>query len=130
MCLSFPSLVCLAVAAHAKWLGNRFHFDSVAHDNDAASFDIRRLNPAASLTAPTGDAPAPSTAYGRQRISKFRKDNSEANLDLVDIYLGLWRIPHKKVDLVLSVRSEQAYRESGVEKADTVTDERTARECS
>lgn len=80
----------------------RFHFDSVAHDNDAASYEVLRLNPANALAA--NDQPLPSIVYGRQRVSKFRRDNSAENLDLVDIYLALYRIPHKKVDLVLSVR--------------------------
>ncbi|SGY40929.1 BQ5605_C003g02444 [Microbotryum silenes-dioicae] len=80
--------------------GIRYHFASLAHDNEALSYSID------STSQPTTTSPhpllqGPITLLGTQSISKFNKPASQA--DQVTVFLALWRIPEKKTDLVLTV---------------------------
>jgi hypothetical protein len=83
----------------------RFHFDAVAHDNDAQSSTVLSVGPFPTdvvnhattyrLTIPT---PTPTTLSGTQKVAKFNR----ASLDEIFILLALWRVEAKNVDLVLT----------------------------
>ncbi|SCV66964.1 BQ2448_5610 [Microbotryum intermedium] len=80
--------------------GIRYHFASLAYDNDAQSDSIEST----SLPSRTTSDPllqGPITLKGTQTISKFNKPTSQA--DEVVIFLALWRIEDKRSDLVLTV---------------------------
>lgn len=81
----------------------RFHFDSLANDNSATSFHVDSVNVPANASAGASDpptTPSPALISGTQRVCKFDKASEEAD---VHIWLALWRITAKNVDLVLSV---------------------------
>lgn len=80
--------------------GVRYHFDSLAHDNSAVSSELDAVDAPESGSAPAGTTPAPATAHGRQTVPKFGKHENE---QAVTIYVALWRLPAKNVDLVLSL---------------------------
>jgi hypothetical protein len=73
----------------------RFHFSSLAHDNSSLHSEV--------ISTVPGEYPAPSLVHGLQRIAKYNLSETEA--DDVDVYLALWRIPHRNSDLVLSVNA-------------------------
>lgn len=77
----------------------RYHFSSLAHDNDALSSSITSVRRAA--PSPQRQLEGPIVLEGRQRVAKFNKAANEA--DDVLILLALWRIPGKKTDMVLTV---------------------------
>ena len=79
----------------------RFHFDSLAHDNDARAAHV------AWVEARDGGrelSTAPALLGGTQRVCKFGKADLE---DTVYVWVAVWRVPSKGVDLVLSVNSPQ-----------------------
>lgn len=94
-------LQCVAQETEARAMeqGVRYHFDSLAHDNSAVSSELNAVE-AADGAAPPGQTPTPSTAHGRQTVPKFGKHADEEE---VTIYVALWRLPSKNVDLVLSL---------------------------
>ncbi|PWN31041.1 Mog1p/PsbP-like protein [Jaminaea rosea] len=80
----------------------RFHFSSLAHDNDAESSRILTLQPSpASASSSDSDPPSPSLLTGVQQVRKFAKPDQP--LDNVLIHFALYRLaPRKDVDLVMS----------------------------
>lgn len=94
-------LQCVAPETDARAMeqGVRYHFDSLAHDNSAV-FSVVDAADAVDGAARAGETPAPATAHGRQTVPKFGK---HANEEQVTIYVALWRLPAKNVDLVLSL---------------------------
>lgn len=77
----------------------RFHFDSLANDNDATDVRVTWTDAPAS-NAPANATPRPATIQGSQRVKKFGKIQEE---DTVQIWMAVWRIASKNVDLVLSL---------------------------
>jgi hypothetical protein len=80
----------------------RFHFHSVAHDNDAQSqsvVEILHLPP--NSTAPSSTKrtpqPAPYILQGTQAVPKFNR----AQADQVTIFLALFRVEGKEIDIVM-----------------------------
>ncbi|CAD6906010.1 unnamed protein product [Tilletia controversa] len=82
----------------------RFHFDSIAHDNDAEESHVVR-------TWSLDGKPQPMMLSGTQMVKKFGKD-SEAS-KRVEIWVALWRIEGKNVDLVMSVNASGSGSEAG-----------------
>ena len=84
---------------------DRFHFDSLAHDNAALSSEVSHYNIPSAAPHPQGPGLptllGPATLEGTQTVSKFNKPDSEA--DTVLIQLALWRIPDRDADVTLSV---------------------------
>jgi hypothetical protein len=78
----------------------RFHFESVAHDNDAQGSIVQSVELlSAEGAAPDGSStPTVTTLQGTQKVTKY----NSTILDDVLILLALWRIPNKNVDLVLT----------------------------
>jgi len=81
----------------------RFHFDALAHDNNATSSTVDITFP--SEGAPAGPSPpAQPVCYslvGTQTVPKFNKGAQQA--DTVKIFLAVWRVDAKNMDLVLTV---------------------------
>ncbi|KAF8319530.1 Mog1p/PsbP-like protein, partial [Cantharellus anzutake] len=75
----------------------KFHFDSLAHDNDAQNNkSIEQIIPSSEPS--TQERPAPILLSGTQRIKKFNRTTA----DDVLILLALWRLDKYNIDLVLS----------------------------
>ena len=76
---------------------SRYHFEAIAHDNDAVSFSVDDVNevPINHIV----DIPFITILHGRQGVRKFNR----ASVDDVRISLALYRLEHKGVDLVLSL---------------------------
>jgi hypothetical protein len=83
-------------------LRNRFHFESLAHDNDAVASVIQSVD-SAQAAAPVAngvpDTPPPIILYGTQQVPKFNRTVP----DDVHISLALYRVASKNIDLVLTV---------------------------
>lgn len=83
--------------AHIDSLPPRYHFDSLAHDNDAGSttvLDIYRL-PGDS----TSQTPAPTILSGTQLVRKFNSTHP----DEIRILLAVYRIQDHNIDLVMTM---------------------------
>ncbi|CAO1621507.1 unnamed protein product [Parajaminaea phylloscopi] len=80
----------------------RFHFSSLAHDNDASAATVTAVElPDAEKGTGQEGTPRPVLLTGTQRVRKFNKPDSP--LDTVLIHLALWRLqPTKNVDLIMS----------------------------
>lgn len=85
-----------------------FHFESLAHDNQASSFTVEQIfavpgtTPSTNLPPDDNETPSPLLLVGEQRVKKFGK--VEAKEDRVRVWLALWRVsPKKNADLVLSI---------------------------
>lgn len=96
------------VAAHTSADGMRQgvhdHFDSLAHDNSAQHTKVERVDAVECASPAAGATPTPSFLHGTQVIPKFGKVQ---DLDTVHVYVALWRLPSKNVDLVLSVNDPE-----------------------
>ena len=79
----------------------RFHFESLAHDNDAEHSEITAIVPpnANDQDASSSTTPAPVICSGWQRVAKYNRSAS----DKVEIKLAVYRLPVQKIDLILSV---------------------------
>lgn len=77
----------------------RFHFDSLAHDNDARAAEVAWVE---AVDGGSDAATRPALLGGTQRVCKFGKDELE---DTVFIWVAVWRVPSKRIDVVLSVNS-------------------------
>ncbi|KAG5354167.1 hypothetical protein C0989_003680 [Termitomyces sp. Mn162] len=74
----------------------RFHFDSLAHDNLAVSAVVDAVNV---IPNDRGDGtPSAIVLYGTQQVPKF----NHAEPDTIHIFMALYRITSKAVDLVVS----------------------------
>ena len=80
----------------------RFHFDSLAHDNDARAAEVAWVEVVGSGSDAAAAATRPALLGGTQRVCKFGKDELE---DTVFIWVAVWRVPSKRIDVVLSVNS-------------------------
>ncbi|EJU05527.1 Mog1p/PsbP-like protein [Dacryopinax primogenitus] len=78
-----------------------FHFDSLAHDNDAEGKRIDEVVPPVDLSPPPcpPNQPVPTLLTGRQFVRKFNRPEP----DEVRIVLALFRIPAKNADVVMSM---------------------------
>lgn len=74
----------------------KFHFDSLAHDNDAVFSQVESVN---IVLNDRGDAtPSAITLAGIQRIPKFNKTTP----DEVRLLVALYRVADKGIDLVVT----------------------------
>ncbi|KAJ3511681.1 hypothetical protein NLJ89_g3954 [Agrocybe chaxingu] len=96
----------------------RFHFDSLAHDNSARSIRVERI-----FTIPNdrGDnTPSATILHGAQSVPKF----NQSVPDQVNIYMALFRVQGKSVDLVVTFNVPTssvdggAVNNAGVERAE------------
>ncbi|CAE6408126.1 Ran guanine nucleotide release factor OS=Bos taurus GN=RANGRF PE=2 SV=1 [Rhizoctonia solani AG-1 IB] len=75
----------------------KFHFDSLAHDNDAVSSTVEIVN--APAQQPLSASPIKlSVLQGTQLIPKFNRTHP----DTVKILLAVYRVVDKDIDLVLT----------------------------
>lgn len=76
---------------------HRFHFDSVAHDNDAVTSQVEEVYvmPGKGASAAT---PSPIVLRGTQTARKFNRKAP----DTVHILMALYRVEQKKADLVVT----------------------------
>ncbi|KAI9508484.1 Mog1p/PsbP-like protein [Russula earlei] len=92
----------------------RFHFEAIAHDNDAVSSSVDDVNEIPYNLA--DEIPSIVILHGRQGVRKFNK----TSVDDVRIFVALYRLKERGVDLVLSlnfpmktgddvIRTEQEY---------------------
>ncbi|PWY99144.1 Mog1p/PsbP-like protein [Testicularia cyperi] len=80
----------------------RFHFGSLAHDNSASSSQIETVElPASAYETVATATPAPAILTGTQVVKKFGKQSEPE--ETVRIYLALWRLTDKNIDLVMSL---------------------------
>lgn len=86
----------------------RYHFDSLAHDNSALKSEVAWVD-APSAAAPEGATPTPALLQGVQRVQKFGKAENESD---VNIYVAVWRLPSKNVDLVMSLNDPERTSQS------------------
>ena len=89
----------------------RFHFNALAHDNSAVSETVLEVS---SSSARNGETPAPVLLYGTQNVHKFNATVP----DEVQIFLALYRIPNKNVDLVMSMNVPTKSTDGGAVSAD------------
>ncbi|KAI9434006.1 Mog1p/PsbP-like protein [Lactarius indigo] len=95
----------------------KFHFDSIAHDNEALSSSVEDVH---TITNDREGDETPSVIVlrGRQGVRKF----NSTSVDDVRIFLALYRVEEKGVDLVLTLnfpmngegftRTEEEYMEA------------------
>ncbi|KAF9513136.1 hypothetical protein BS47DRAFT_1485853 [Hydnum rufescens UP504] len=76
----------------------RFHFLSLAHDNVAQSSSIESVTLPAIDAPPSLEHPAHCLLSGIQVVRKFNRTTA----DTVRIFVALFRIPEKKIDVILS----------------------------
>jgi hypothetical protein len=75
----------------------RYHFDAIAHDNDALSSSVDKVN---EIPYNRGvGIPSVIILRGRQSVKKFNKTSA----DDLRIFVALYRLKEKGVDLVLSL---------------------------
>lgn len=88
----------------------RFHFDSLAHDNSAGSYQICDVFlPTESRTTPSSETPPfetpqPIILHGEQTVRKFNLTIE----DRVCVFVALFRIRAKGVDMALTVNAPVA----------------------
>ncbi|WFD34340.1 hypothetical protein MCUN1_001179 [Malassezia cuniculi] len=83
----------------------RYHFDSLAHDNDAKQSHIDWVE---AQDGGDGESTHPALLGGTQRVCKFGKEALE---DTVYVWVAVVRVPSKGIDVVLSVNSPNAPRD-------------------
>ena len=84
-----------------------FHFDALAHDNDAESKAVNETTEVSNDS--NGATPNPVVLYGMQMVQKFNKKTP----DEVRILLALYRVPDKKVDLVMTMNAPMTSVDGG-----------------
>lgn len=87
--------------AKTETLYDRFHFSSLAHDNSASQSYVESVQVSSDTADGEETTPNPALLSGTQVVKKFGKDTEPD--DTVRIFVALWRLPSKNVDLVLSV---------------------------
>lgn len=75
----------------------RYHFEAIAHDNDADSFSVDDVTEIS--IGHNVEIPFITILHGRQGVRKFNR----TSIDDVRISLALYRLEQKGVDLVLSL---------------------------
>ncbi|KAG8720014.1 hypothetical protein FRC08_001373 [Ceratobasidium sp. 394] len=93
----------------------KFHFDSLAHDNEAVSPEVEAINTPVVQSSP----PVLSILRGTQRVPKFNRTSP----DTVKILLAVYRVLDKGHDLVLTFniptqteKAGSAVSEAGLKK--------------
>ncbi|KAI0685482.1 Mog1p/PsbP-like protein [Cytidiella melzeri] len=89
----------------------RFHFDSLAHDNSATATEVLNVEV---RTESRGETPSPIILHGTQSVPKF---NSSIPDD-VHIFLALYRIQSKNVDLALTMNVPVKTSDTGAVSAE------------
>lgn len=74
----------------------RFHFDSVAHDNDAELSQVEEINVVPHER--DDSTPSPIVLRGTQTVRKFNRKE----LDTIQILMALYRVKDRKADLVVT----------------------------
>jgi hypothetical protein len=77
----------------------RFHFDALAHDNDALSSSVEDVRTITIDRAVGDETPSVTILRGKQGVQKFNK----TSVDDVRIFVALYRVEKKGVDLVLTL---------------------------
>ncbi|THH04481.1 hypothetical protein EW145_g5493 [Phellinidium pouzarii] len=98
-----------------------FHFDALAHDNDAVSRTVHSIESLESLASPE-TTPSPILLEGSQQIAKFNRQFE----DKVHILLALYRVTGKNVDLVLSANIPITTEAGGVLGSDDLNSSKEA----
>lgn len=75
----------------------RFHFEAIAHDNDADSFSIDEVNEIPYIDG--DEIPSVIILRGRQGVKKFNR----TSVDDLRIFMALFRLKKRNVDIVLSL---------------------------
>ncbi len=75
----------------------RYHFDAIAHDNDALSSSVDGVNEIPYNRS--DEIPSIIVLRGRQGVRKFNK----TSVDDLRIFMALYRLKRRGVDLVLSL---------------------------
>ena len=96
----------------------RFHFNALAHDNSAVGETVLEVSPSSTRN---GETPAPVLLYGTQNVPKFNATVP----DEVQIFLALYRIPNKNVDLVMSMNVPTKSADGGAVSADELAASKT-----
>ena len=74
-----------------------FHFNSLAHDNSATSHSVQGIQ---HIPNDRGDGtPSHTLLTGRQQVAKYNRTAS----DDIQVFMALYRIEDKNVDLVLTM---------------------------
>ena len=76
----------------------RFHFDSLAHDNDAISHDVVDVTTIPNDRGDDDRMPSAIVLSGIQSVPKFNRSTP----DEVRIFMALFRVAWKNADLVVS----------------------------
>lgn len=77
----------------------RFHFDALAHDNDALSSSVDDVRMIPNDRGDGDKTPSVIILRGKQGVQKFNK----TSVDDVRIFVALYRVEEKEVDLVLTL---------------------------
>ncbi|KZV90425.1 Mog1p/PsbP-like protein [Exidia glandulosa HHB12029] len=80
----------------------KFHFSSLAHDNDALSsqvVDVRTLPAQPNASPHAANTPPPTICDGWQEVAKYNRTAP----DKVEIMLAVYRLQAQNIDVVLSV---------------------------
>jgi len=95
----------------------KFHFDSIAHDNEALSSSVEDVHIIPNDRGDGDETPSVIILRGQQAVQKF----NSTSVDDVRIFLALYRVEEKGVDLVLTLnfpmdvggtRTEERYLEA------------------
>ncbi|KAG6866082.1 hypothetical protein C0991_008834 [Blastosporella zonata] len=98
-------------------LHHRFHFDSLAHDNSAASASVNSV-----IAIPNNrgdDTPSAIVLSGVQSVQKF--NHSEP--DEVHILMAMYRVERKNVDLIVTFNIPTRTGDKDVSRKDTAARE-------
>lgn len=82
---------------------NSFHFDAIAHDNDAKEKHVLTVDVPPPVAKgedkkSKDETPPPILLHGSQKVAKFNREVA----DEIQILLALYRIESKSIDLVFS----------------------------
>jgi len=82
----------------SQQISTKFHFDSLGHDNDAQSSEIKSISHPLNAHNEDDKTPIPIILEGLQQVPKF---NQQAP-DTVQILMAVYRIEQKNTDLVVT----------------------------
>jgi hypothetical protein len=85
----------------------RYHFDAIAHDNDAVSSSVDEVN---EIPYNRDEIPSIVILRGRQGVKKFNR----TSVDDLRIFMALYRLEKRGVDLVLSLNFPMMNTRDGV----------------
>ncbi|OCB84107.1 Mog1p/PsbP-like protein [Sanghuangporus baumii] len=88
---------------------HRFHFDSLAHDNDAQASEVLSVVVPDETSPSATGTPSPILLDGSQRVAKFNR----VTPDDIRILLAIYRFKSKGIDLVLSANLPVAKETGG-----------------